>query len=333
MVGGIGSAPPVRITLPLVAFLLAAPAIADPLTRVTINGAVTPVSFNDGDSFRIQAGPFKGAQARLSGYNTLESFGAVHSWGSWTAKELYAIAKLATQTARRGSWSCEGDGKKDGYGRLLLFCRDLAKDLISKGLAHNYSVDENPGDAELQEAQRQAMKARIGMWAHGVPRYIMTSLHSKAEGGDKNGKTSNRLISTSDAHSDKWEHEDDYQECQKVCHQVPGMTPADLEENLAKLKEGAALGTLSDDDARAVLKAGVEAILRGHLKPTLADLEVTGVALPPNLDAAALAPTLEGLSRLQDTNVLAVKGKQDDTCQVFVDFRRRFGGERAVCLR
>ena len=80
---------------------------------------------------------------------------AVHVWGDWTAKELYVIAKLATLTARRGEWSCEGDGKKDGYGRLLLFCRDLAKDLIGKGLAHNYSVDENPGDADVAPHQMQ----------------------------------------------------------------------------------------------------------------------------------------------------------------------------------
>lgn len=313
--------------------LAAQPAWADPLTRVTINGSATPVYFNDGDSFRIQAGPMKGAQARLSGYNTLESFGPAHSWGTWTTKELYAVAKLATLTARRGSWSCEGDGKKDGYGRLLLFCRDLALQLIQQGLAHNYSVDATPGDAELQQAQRQAMKAGIGMWAHGVPRFVMTSLHSKAEGGDKHGKTSNRLISTTDAHSDKWEHEDDYAECQNVCHQVPGMTAADVDANLAQLKGASALGALSDDDARVVIKAGGEAILRGYAKPTLADLEVTGVDLPGSLDQAALAPLLAGLARLQESKALAVTGKQNDSCKVFVDFRRRFGGERAVCLR
>jgi endonuclease YncB( thermonuclease family) len=324
---------PVVIFAALAALNLAAPVAAEPLTRVSINGSMTPVYFNDGDSFRIQAGPFKGAQARLSGYNTLESFGPVHVWGDWTAKELYAIAKLATLSARRGEWSCEGDGKKDGYGRLLLFCRDLAKDLISKGLAHNYSVDETPGDAELQEAQRAAMKARIGMWAHGVPRFIMTSLHAKSEGGGRDGKTSNRLISTADAHSDQWVHDDDYAECQKVCHDVPGMTPADIEENLGKLKEAGALGALSEDDARAFIQAGVEAILRGNVKPAFADLEATGVKLPPTVDAAAATPLLDGLAVLKDTNVLAVNGKQQDTCQVYVDFRRRFGGDRAVCLR
>ena len=317
----------------LAALLTAAPAAAEPLTRVRINGAMTAVYFNDGDSFRIQSGPFKGAQARLSGYNTLESFGPVHFWGDWTGKELYAIAKLSTLVARRGEWSCEGDGKKDGYGRLLLFCRDLAKALIEQGLAHTYSVNDQPGDAELLAAQRQAMKARIGMWAHGVPRYIMTSLHSTAEGGDRNGKTSNRLISTADARSDKWEHDDDYGECEKVCHQVPGMTPADLEANVAKLQEAGVLGGFSDEAARVLVRAGVEALLRGTSKPTFADIEATGIRLPPQLDAAAAEPVLAELARLKDANTLAVNGKQEDTCQIYVDFRRRFGGDRAVCLR
>jgi endonuclease YncB( thermonuclease family) len=321
----------------LLAFLLhAARAGAEPLSRVTINGTATPVYFNDGDSFRIMDGPFKGAQTRLSGYNTLETFGPVHSWGTWTAKELYAISKLATLAARRGQWSCEGDGSKDGYGRLLLFCRDLAKDLISKGLAHNYSVDKTPGDPELQQAQRQAMKARIGMWAHGVPRYVMTSLHSKEEGGDKNGKTSNRLISTVDGHTEKWEHDDDYAECRKVCHQVPAMTPADLDANLQKLKDAVpSTAALSDEDARAVIKAGVEAILRGYVKPTPADLEATGMQLPPKIDVSMVASLLNELTRLHETHTLAVSGKQDDTCHVYVNFQRRYGGPngRAECLQ
>ena len=68
---------------------------------------------------------------------------------------------------------------------MLLFCKDLAKDLIAHGYAHTYSVDANPGDADLLETQRVAMKNRVGMWAHGVPRFVMTSIHSKSEGGDK----------------------------------------------------------------------------------------------------------------------------------------------------
>jgi len=51
---------------------------ADAVTRVFINGVPTPVSFNDGDSFRPGGGELAGQQCRLIHYNTLESFGPAH---------------------------------------------------------------------------------------------------------------------------------------------------------------------------------------------------------------------------------------------------------------
>lgn len=301
------------------ALTLAAAARAEPLTKVFVNGAVTPVYFNDGDSFRIQAGPFKGTQSRLSGYNTLESFGPVHSWGTWTEKEMHVIAKMATHEAQLGVWHCEGDGKKDGYGRLLLFCKDLALHLIGKGLAHTYSVNEEPGDPELLKVQREAMAARRGMWAHGIPRFIVTSLHSKSEGGDKNGVTSNRLISTTDAHSDKWVHNDDYAECQKVCSEVDMMSDADAAKNAELLAELPAAA------------AALNALPEGDRVPALRDLyEVLARGATAN---EAQAPILEGMRKLKSEGRLVVTGVQPDSCHVYVDFRRRFGGERATCLR
>lgn len=301
------------------ALALASGARAEPLTKAFINGAATPVYFNDGDSFRIQAGPFKGTQSRLSGYNTLESFGPVHSWGTWTEKEMYVIAKMATHEAQQGVWHCEGDGKKDGYGRLLLFCKDLALHLIGEGLAHTYSVNEDPGDPDLLKVQREAMANKRGMWAKGIPRFVMTSLHAKSEGGDKHGQTSNRLISTTDAHSDKWVHNDDYAECQRVCHEVDMMSDADAEKNAALLAAipdaAAALTAVGESDRAALLREVYELLARGQ----------------PASDVQA--PLLEGLRILKREGKLVVSGKQTDSCQVYVDFRRRFGGERATCLR
>src|SRR5688572_17169498 len=106
-------------------------ASADGYTRVSINGRTVPVSFNDGDSFRVRAGEFDGTQCRLSGFNTLESFGAAHQWGDWHPYELYVIAKMATFNARRGSWHCFTDGTRDGYGRLLVECPDLIVDQVT----------------------------------------------------------------------------------------------------------------------------------------------------------------------------------------------------------
>ena len=208
--------PLTTLALGLVAMLwLVAPSPRDahakePRTKVILNGELVPVTFNDGDSFRVLNGDR--AKARLKGYNTLESYGAVHSWGTWTAKEMYVIAKMATLHARRGIWECESDGKLDTYGRTLVWCPGLAEELVRLGMAHVLSVDDNPGDPKLLAAQREAIAAKRGLWAHGVPDFILTSLHSREEDVDGHG-TYNRLVSTKDGHSVKWRHDNKYPEC------------------------------------------------------------------------------------------------------------------------
>ncbi len=195
----------------------AAEAFAEPVSRVSLNGVPSPVFFNDGDSFTVLGGPLQGTKARLSGYNTLESFGPVHRWGTWDPHELYIIAKMATLNARRGMWHCESDLKKDGYGRILWNCPDLAEDQIRKGLAHAMTVSNDPSPASYLKAQRLAMEEKRGMWAHGIPKFVLTSLHSIDEGFE--GENYNRLISTEDGHSEKWLHKNVYKECDEVCHE------------------------------------------------------------------------------------------------------------------
>lgn len=204
------------LLLGLVALLAAAKAEARPVSRVFLNGVPSPVFFNDGDSFTVLGGPLEGTKARLSGYNTLESFGGVHRWGDWSPHELYVNAKMATLNARRGVWHCYSDLKRDGYGRILWYCPDLALDDIRKGLAHAMSITKAPSPPEMIEAQRLAQQEKRGMWAHGVPKYIVTSTHSADEGYA--GTTYNRLISTEDGHTEQWIHKDVYKECQEVCH-------------------------------------------------------------------------------------------------------------------
>lgn len=184
---------------------------------VRINGVATPVYFNDGDTFRIIEGEFRGMPARLAGFNTLESYGPTHQWGDWTYKELYVNSKQATNHARRGFWSCDLDPtEKDGYGRVLAICRDLALAQIRKGLAHAYSIGE-PSPMEYIKAQREAIVKRRGMWAKGVPPMVLTSLHSADERLDSTGNY-NRLISSLDGLSAKWSHQNVYSECEAVCH-------------------------------------------------------------------------------------------------------------------
>ena len=205
-----------RCLLIALGLLSASIAGAKPETRILLNGRPTPVYFNDGDSFTVLGGPLKDTKTRLSGFNTLESFGPAHRWGTWDPHELYVVAKQATLNARQGEWHCTSDMKRDSYGRMLMFCPDLIDDDIRKGLAHAYSVDEKPADAHQLELQKLAQAEKRGMWAKGIPPFILTSLHSADEGAGE--KTYNRLISTDDGHTEEWKHQDNYVYCQWVCH-------------------------------------------------------------------------------------------------------------------
>jgi endonuclease YncB( thermonuclease family) len=303
----------IAVVLAVVSLIAAATASAEPASKVFINGRATPVYFNDGDSFKPLSGPFKGSQSRLAGFNTLESFGAVHSWGGWTEKEMWVIAKLATKHAQKGVWHCETDSKKDGYGRLLMNCKDLAKSHIEHGYAMAMSVNADPGDAELVEAQKQAIANKRGMWAHGAPTYVLSSLHAASEGGGKDGKTYNRLVSTTDGHSEKWLHNDDYQECQKVCWVSKRPLPSALPKIAEAIRAVDGMAGLTDFDVARY-----------------ADEYVSfGSATSGRQDKAALDAAFK---QLKDAGLLHVDEKAD-SCHVYVDFRRRFGGDRAVCLR
>lgn len=292
---------------------------AEPRTKVMLNGKPTAVYFNDGDSFRVLQGEFAGAKARLSGYNTLESYGAVHQWGNWHEHELYVVAKMATLYARRGTWTCESDGKLDTYGRLLVWCPDLAKAQVRKGHAHVMSIDDNPGRPELLEAQKAAIADRVGIWAHGVPAFILTSLHSAEEDTEGHG-TYNRLVSSDDAHSVKWKHDTKYSECTKVCHMVYAVDEAKVDEVTTALKAAsevsAIVGRLDDATLRAVVREFAEFhhIARAIDKDRREELKTF-----------LLGWVEEG--RFGDSS------GTEGACMIHVPFERRFGGGRAACLK
>ena len=65
---------------------------------VVLDGVPVQVWWNDGDSFTPRRGT-REKPVRIVGYNTLETHGAVHQWGSWTAAELLALSVRATQVA------------------------------------------------------------------------------------------------------------------------------------------------------------------------------------------------------------------------------------------
>jgi endonuclease YncB( thermonuclease family) len=188
---------------------------ANTTTTLEFNGVETTVSFNDGDTFRIADGKYKGTSNRTEGYNALESYGPVHQWGTWTAQELYGLSTEAKIVAQGGGWHCSSDMKKDTYGRTLAVCPDLVAALLSRGLAHVMTVDKKPAPAALIRLQQGAIKAKNGMWAKGVPEFILTSVHSADEKGLENGAY-NRMVSTSDGHSEVVKHNHVYTDCTVV---------------------------------------------------------------------------------------------------------------------
>ena len=290
---------------------------ATPRTRVKLNGKDAPVFFNDGDSFRVLGGDLKGSKARLAGFNTLESYGAVHSWGDWTKKELYALAKMGTYNAREGVWTCTSDLSTDTYGRYLWVCPGLVVDQIKKGLAHAMSVTAEPAGDAAVAAQRDAVVNKRGIWAHGVPEYVLTSLHSTSErSGDR--ATYNRLVSSVDGHSLKWKHNEEYKECQDVCWKP---TKEDRYKRFAarwaKRKE---------------LSAWIEQYSEAErIEAVTAALE-SGASIKVKDDAHS-ASAKSAFEAMKRAGWVEAAQSEIETCMLYVDFRRRFGASRAVCLK
>ena len=285
---------------------------------VFLNGVPTPVTFNDGDSFRVLEGPLAGSKARLAGFNTLESHGPVHQWGGWHFKELYALAKVATLNARRGVWHCESkDLARDGYGRILWLCLDLAEDQIRHGFAHVMSVTDEPGNPRLVKAQHEAIRARRGIWAKGVPTYVMTSLHSADEGfGDK---TYNRLINTVDGHTKKWKHQAIFHECQNVCHQP---TELPIEEALVVATEMRA-----DPSLRQALQGVADILVALTVNTYIQNGTVPKIFGQHNDKVLAAVEKLKKAGRF--ANARQVKA----SCGIHVDFKRRYVRPKPACLK
>lgn len=187
---------------------------------ILINGEQVRVTWSDGDSFKFHSGPYDGRGTRLQGFNTLEAYGPVHRWGTWTARELFELAEASSEVAASREWNCTTDGKVDGYGRLLVNCPQLAEEMIRQGHALAYAV-EGTSDEKLLAAQAEAMKAGRGMWAKGVVKGVITSLHSAGE-DDGEGPAYNRVVDTRTGAAIKHTHEKHYETCQEVCETTDG---------------------------------------------------------------------------------------------------------------
>ena len=295
-------------------------ALAVPATKVFLNGAPTPVFFNDGDSFRVLAGPHKGTRARMKGFNTLETYGPVHKWGGWHYKELYVNSKMGTLNARNGVWHCSSKTfERDGYGRILWHCPGLARDQVRRGYAHAMTVTDEAADAELLKAQADAMKNKRGMWALGTPEYVLTSLHSFDEPRAKKGKNYNRVVSTRDGHSAKWLHDEIYPECSEVCRTAHEVEQSLISSAAKKLIDEGHTALSSFDPARLERLVGDYARL-GYW--------------PKIKDSAEVQSLLEErLPPMREEGAFGNAAAEKESCNIYVKFKRRYGNTRAECLR
>lgn len=192
-----------------------------PMSQVRLNGVLTDVRWSDGDSFRFRSGEYNNLGTRLVGYNTLESYGPVHSWGDWTPVELFEISKSSASVAASATWNCTTTGKRDGYQRVLVNCPDLAEEMVRQGHAFAYVVEEEKANERVLAAQAEAQKARRGIWKKGVVWGVLTSVHSMDEVGSR-GAAYNRVVDTRTGRAEKVAHRQTYPTCQTVCIEVDG---------------------------------------------------------------------------------------------------------------
>lgn len=206
---------------------LPGPAFADKGDKqmVVLDGKDERVNWNDGDSFRVMEGARKGQKARLLGYNTPEAYGPVHFWGTAHGWDIYRIHTQARDFAKSQKWVCTSSGNADGYGRILVDCPELKKRLVSDGLAHVFAYNEEP-DPALVDLMHTAQKDRRGMWQYGVPRGLVTSVHSSDERkgddddarGEGNKKSYNRVADTATGKTFAVEHDAVFKACDVFCH-------------------------------------------------------------------------------------------------------------------
>lgn len=183
---------------------------------VVLDGVQVAVRWVDGDTFRVAEGPFRGVSARVTGFDTLETWGPVHRWGRWAPEELLAIARGSGAHAAARTWACRRDGGRDGYGRLLVACPDLARALVTAGEALVFAIDAPP-DPALLAAQRDAQRRGAGIWAKGVPAVIVASAHSADEQGRGRRGGYDRVVDVRTGVARAVPHARRYAVCEEVC--------------------------------------------------------------------------------------------------------------------
>ena len=181
-------------------------------SEVLLKGKPVGVEWSDGDTLTFTTGPRKGRRARLVGFNTLESYGPVHRWGSWQPAGLLQIALESRDIASSRSWECSLRKGKDSYGRFLLDCPEARRSMLRSGHAHVFAYDSEADPADLA-LQREARAEGRGMWAQGRPETLVTNVRA-----DPEGRVFLRVVSCRTG-STRAEHQrEDYSICEEICH-------------------------------------------------------------------------------------------------------------------
>lgn len=219
--------------------------------QIVLNGLVERVNWSDGDSFRVIGGARDGQKARLQGYNTLESYGPVHFWGDGHGWDFYRVHKDATDFVRSEEWECDTQGDVDGYGRILVACPELRRQIVLRGLAHVYAYGDEEPDPDLVALMHKAQNQRVGMWKYGIPRGIVTSVHSIDEGrddldDDRGGgdrkESYNRIADTQTGKTYTVKHQKVFKTCDVFCHAGSCMLFIPFKDRYGDTKPACAMG-------------------------------------------------------------------------------------------
>ena len=180
-----------------------------------MDGIAVNADWDDGDTFAYVDASSENGKSPIERLQHTRKLRSRPSVGGMTGAELYALAKQAGVRAQESQWECQQLAGSCGYGRICVACPDLQTTLLREGLAHVFAL-KDPADPAMLEAQLAAQNDGSGMWAKGVPKELVTSLHSLDEKPGKN-QTYNRLISTATGQSTQLHHSDNYESCSWVC--------------------------------------------------------------------------------------------------------------------
>jgi hypothetical protein len=157
------------------------------------------------------------------------------------------------------------------------------------------------------------------MWAHGVPDYIMTSVHSADEDRSREWHY-NRMISVRDGHTESMRHQQTYEECSWVCAEEVRVDLDRVRAAARRLREDPQIAPRLTD------------FFNLHLIEFVSRYRRTG-ELPEYLEGPARDLVRERLAREQEEGLLGDTHVARGSCAIHVPFERRYGSDRAACLR